>query len=68
MKVYMAVITKPYSNESLLLYVRSLTLDANEDCRAPVQSLLGLCLEAFMATELDKVFSGRQLCQMNYKI
>jgi hypothetical protein len=68
MKVYVAVITKPYSNESLLLYVRSLTLDASEDCRAPIQSLLGLCLEAFMATELDKVFSGRQLCQMNYQI
>jgi hypothetical protein len=68
MKVHVAVVTKPYSNESLLLYVCSLTLDVSEDCRAPIQSLLDICLEAFMAAELDKVFSGRQLCQMNYKI
>lgn len=68
MKVYVAVITKPYNNEPLLLYVCSLTLDVSEECRAPIQSLLGICLEAFMATELYKVFSGRQLCQMNYKI
>ena len=64
----MAVITTPYSNESLLLHVRRLTLDASKDCRAPVRSLLGICLEAFMTTDLGKFFLGRQLCHMNYKM
>jgi hypothetical protein len=62
----MTVITT-YSKESLLLYVRSLTLDVSKECSAPIRSLLGTCLEAFMASDLGKVFSGRQLCQMNYK-
>ena len=64
----MAVITRPYSNESLLLYVRSLTSDASKDCRAPIWRLLGICLEAFTATDLGKIFLGRQPCQMTYKV
>jgi hypothetical protein len=67
-QVHMAVITMPYSNESLLLYVRILTLDACKDCRDPIRHLVGVCLEAFMATDLGKLCLGRQPCQMNYKI
>jgi hypothetical protein len=57
----MAVITTPNHNESLLPYVCSLTLDGIKDGRAPIQNLICICLETFIAAEFDKLLIFQEI-------